>query len=310
MGRLEKVAHTLTFDDHPHLLRILHRVVTRFGAALDSEKPYVHLRTPDGSRVTATIPPLSPAGPVLTIKKHGGFLKLEDLIRFGTIHREAMRFLSACVDAGLNILITGEASSGTTTLLGVLGTLIPSHEFIVVVDDELELSLEQEQLMYLQARLSDPSLTYDITKAQAFQQAIHMNPERLVIGDLDGETIGILLRTAIPWLVTMHSRSVRDALSKLETATRSVRGDDPLIPLRIVEAVDLVVHLERLRSGSRRVGRISEVRYEDGGLVVHDIYALEILNRKTEARLQIVDRPVGKQFDVPEINALFEDKDS
>ncbi len=303
IGRLEKL--DFGFENHQHLLRVLDRIVTLFGKTLDAAHPSVQFKMPDGNRVSATIPPFSPGGAVLMIRKYsyGSYLSLQDLLHFGTINQEAIQFLSACVKARLNILITGEASTGTTTLMVALGKLLPGDDFIIVVDDDVDVGgLPQEGVVHFQTR---PLELGEINKTQLIQQALAMNVEHVLLGDLDGTALNEMIRAWPQWLATMRAYSVEDALGKLESGMRLVRGDDAFIPMRIAGAVDLVVYMERLSKGARRVGRISEVQYSDGALVAHDIYALEILNPKLETRLRFVDRPLGEQFNVPEINTLF-----
>lgn len=165
--------------------------------------------------------------------------------------------------------------------------------------------LQQEQVVRLQPQSSDTNGSAEINRTHLIQQAGHLHAEHILVGDLEGDEIPEVIRTWIPWLATMRAYSVEDALSKLDNVTRLTRGDDPIIPLRIAQAVDLVVHLENLPTGHRRVARISEVQYTDGNLTVHDIYAMEIF-KDLSTKSRFVNRPIGEEtkrlFDKLEIS--------
>ncbi len=308
----------IRFDDAQHVLQIIDRIMVSNGRTLDVANPIMHFRVPDGSHISAAIPPASAVGAVLTIKKYtASYLNVQDLIQFGTISPKAMDFLRACVISQANILITGEQLSGMTTLLFLLSDFIPHDEFIIAVDDHFDMGgLKQEQIVHLQTRSTATYGLGESNKSQVVQEAIYMNPERLVIGDMDDESFGVLLHSVVPWMATRQAHSVADALSKLETVTQLSRGDDPTIPMRIGGRVDVVVHMERLLSGARRVGRISEVQYQDGQVVANDIFAMDVINQRLESILRFVNRPTealleqfkiyGRMSEVA-INELFDD---
>ena len=280
-GKIEKTA--LTFENDQHLLRIIERIITPLGRRVDESSPMVDARLPDGSRVNATIPPVSLVGPVLTIRK---FSKIpytaQDLIGFGTVTAEFNQLAKACVEARLNILISGGTGSGKTTLLNVLSGYLPHGERIITIEDAAELQLKQEHIVTLEARPPNIEGRGQITIRDLLINCLRMRPDRIVIGEVrGGEALDMLqaMNTGHDGsLSTLHANTARDALRRLETMVLMAGMELPLRAIReqIASAIDLIIQLERFRDGSRRVVQVAEVQGMEGDVVVmQDIFRFE-----------------------------------
>jgi len=272
-GKIEKTS--LFFDSDEHLLRIIERIVAPLGRRVDESSPMVDARLPDGSRVNVTIPPISLVGPVLTVRK---FSKVpytaEDLRTFGTVTAEFITFAQACVEARLNIIISGGTGSGKTTLLNVLSAFIPSNERIITIEDAAELQLKQEHVVTLEARPANIEGKGRITIRDLLINALRMRPDRIVVGEVrGGEALDMLqaMNTGHDGsLSTLHANSARDALRRLETMVLMAGMDLPLRAIReqAASALDCIIQLERLRDGTRRVVQVSEVQGMEGDVIV------------------------------------------
>ena len=280
-GKLEKV--NLSFESDDHLMRIIDRIVSPLGRRIDEASPMVNARLPDGSRVNAIIPPLALNGPTLTIRKFSKTpLTVEDLIRFGTITEEAMEFLKACVIAKINIIVSGGTGSGKTTLLNVLSGFIPSDERIITIEDAAELQLRQEHVVTLEARPPNIEGKGEVTIRDLVVNSLRMRPDRIVVGECRaGEALDMLqaMNTGHEGsLTTAHSNSPRDTLSRLETMCLMAGMELPVRAIReqIASAIDLIVHQERFRDGTRKVVNITEVQGMEGDVIVmSDIFQFE-----------------------------------
>lgn len=288
------------FEDDEHLMRIIDRIVAPLGRRVDESSPYVDARLPDGSRVNAIIPPLSLIGPVLTIRKFFRTpLTVEDLINLGSITPEAIEFLKACVIAKLNIVISGGTGSGKTTLLNILSGYIPNDERIITIENAAELQLRQEHVVTLESRPPNIEGKGEVTIRQLVINALRMRPDRIVVGEVRDEAALDMLQAMNTGhegsMTTLHSNSPRDTLARLETMVLMAGMDLPHRAIReqIASALNLIVHQERLRDGSRKVVQICEVQGMEGDVItMSDIFVFEqtgIENGKIIGRL----RPTG-----------------
>ncbi|MCR4405951.1 MAG: CpaF family protein [Anaerolineae bacterium] len=280
-GKLEKT--NLNFESDEHALRIIDRIVAPLGRRIDESSPYVDARLPDGSRVNAIIPPLAINGPTLTIRKFSKTpLTVEDLIEFGTITPEAVEFLKACVYARLNIIVSGGTGSGKTTFLNVLSGFIPNDERIITIENAAELQLRQDHVVTLESRPPNIEGKGEVTIRDLVVNSLRMRPDRIIVGECRaGEALDMLqaMNTGHDGsLTTAHSNSPRDTLSRLETMCLMAGMDLPVRAIReqISSAIDLIIHTERFRDGSRKVVNITEVQGMEGDVIVmQDIFLFE-----------------------------------
>ncbi len=280
-GKLEKTA--IVFDDDDHVMRIIDRIVSPLGRRIDESSPMVDARLPDGSRINAVIPPISLVGPCLTIRKFSRDpLTVDDLIRFGTMTPEIAQFLQACVNARLNIVVSGGTGSGKTTLLNVLSSFIPSDERIVTIENAAELQLRQEHVVTLESRPPNIEGKGEVTIRDLVINALRMRPDRIVVGECrGGEALDMLqaMNTGHDGsMTTVHSNSPRDTLHRLETMVLMAGMDLPVRAIReqIASALDLIIHMARLKDGSRKIVAITEVQGMEGDVIVlQDIFVFE-----------------------------------
>lgn len=280
-GMLERV--NTSFESDEHLMRIIDRIVAPLGRRIDESSPYVDARLPDGSRVNAIIPPLSLTGPVLTIRKFARIpFTVENLIDFGTITPEAVEFLKACVIARLNIVISGGTGSGKTTFLNVLSGFIPNDERIITIENAAELQLRQEHVVTLESRPPNIEGKGEVTIRDLVINCLRMRPDRIVVGECrGGEALDMLqaMNTGHDGsLTTIHSNSPRDTLARLETMTLMAGMELPLRAIReqVASAINLIIHEERMKDGTRKIVNITEVQGMEGDVIVmSDIFAFE-----------------------------------
>ncbi len=280
-GKLEKI--NASFESDEHLMRIIDRIVAPLGRRIDESSPYVDARLPDGSRVNAIIPPLALNGPTLTIRKFSKTpLTIENLIEFGTITPEAIEFLKACVIARLNVIVSGGTSSGKTTFLNILSGFIPDDERIITVENAAELQLRQEHVVTLESRPPNIEGKGAVSIRDLVINCLRMRPDRIVVGECrGGEALDMLqaMNTGHDGsLTTAHSNSPRDTLARLETMCLMAGMDLPLRAIReqVASAVDLIVHQERMKDGSRKVVNVTEVQGMEGDVIVmSDIFVFE-----------------------------------
>jgi len=280
-GRIEK--DIASFVDETHLRRIIDKIVGQVGRRIDEANPMVDARLPDGSRVNAVIHPLAIGGPFLTIRKFATDpLQIDDLIRFGTLNAHAARFLQACVVGRLNIIVSGGTGTGKTTTLNVLSSFIPSDERIITVEDAKELQLHQDHVLALEARPSNIEGRGQVTIRDLVKNTLRMRPDRIVVGECRaGEALDMLqaMNTGHDGsITTIHSNSPRDTLSRIETMTLMAGFDLPIRAIReqMASALDLVVHLSRLRDGTRRITHVTEVQGMEGDVItLQDIFLFD-----------------------------------
>lgn len=262
------------FADDNQVLSAIERIVAPLGRRIDESSPMVDARLPDGSRVNAIIPPLSLVGPSITIRK---FAKkpygVDDLIRFGSVSPEIMKFLEICVKVRKNILISGGTGSGKTTLLNVLSSFLPNRERIVTIEDAAELQLMQEHLVRLEARPPNVEGRGEITIRDLVRNSLRMRPDRIVVGECrGGEALDMLqaMNTGHDGsLTTIHANSARDALARLETLVLMAGFDLPLRAIReqVASAINIIVQISRERDGSRKIVSVSEITKMEGDVI-------------------------------------------
>ncbi|NLG70933.1 MAG: CpaF family protein [Chloroflexi bacterium] len=280
-GKIQRVP--LSFESDEHVMRIIDRIVAPLGRRIDESSPYVDARLPDGSRVNAVIPPISLVGPVITIRK---FFKnpitIEQLIEFGSITPEALQFLKACVEARLNIVISGGTGSGKTTLLNILSQFIPYDERIVTIENAAELQLRQEHVVTLESRPPNIEGKGEVTIRQLVVNALRMRPDRIIVGEIRDEAALDMLQAMNTGhdgsMTTAHSNGPRDTLARIETMALMAGMELPVRAIReqIASAIDLVIHQERMRDGTRKVVKITEVSGMEGDVItMTDIFSFE-----------------------------------
>jgi pilus assembly protein CpaF len=280
-GRL--LLSDVQFDDDDHVRRIIDRIVSPLGRHVDEASPIVDARLPDGSRVNVVIPPISLVGPTITIRKFmKEKLRVDDLIRFGSITPEIAEFLRACVVSRLNIVISGGTGSGKTTLLNVLSNFIPEDERIVSIEDSAELQLAKEHWIRLETRPANIEGSGSVSARDCMKTTLRMRPDRIIVGECrGGEALDMLqaMNTGHDGsLTTGHANTPRDMLSRLETMVLMAGMDLPVRAIReqISSAVDVIVQQSRMRDGSRKVTHITEVQGMEGEkITLQDVFLFE-----------------------------------
>lgn len=271
-GKIQRA--NLAFESDEHLMRIIERIVAPLGRRIDESSPTVDARLKDGSRVNAVIPPISLNGPTLTIRKFFKTpLTVEDLIRFGSITEEAVEFLRASVIAAVNIVISGGTGTGKTTFLNVLSSYIPADERILTIENAAELQLRQEHVVTLESRPPNVEGKGEVSIRDLVINSLRMRPDRIVVGECrGGEALDMLqaMNTGHEGsMTTLHANNTRDALSRLETMVLMAGMELPHRAIReqVSSAIDMIVQLERLRDGSRRVVSLTECQGMEGDVI-------------------------------------------
>ena len=277
-GQIER--SNVVFRDNDHLLQILDRIVSKMGRRVDETSPMVDARLPDGSRLNAVIPPLALDGPSLTIRKFGSNpLGLEDLLNFGAFSPEMAMLLEGVIKARLNIIISGGTGSGKTTLLNTLSSFIPGDQRVITIEDAAELQLQQDHVLRLETRPPNIEGKGQITATDLVKNALRMRPDRIIIGECRGaETLDMLqaMNTGHEGsLTTIHANSPRDGVSRMETMIAMGGIELPMKALRqqFTAAVDLIIQVNRLQGGPRKVTHITEVLgMEQDTVIMQDIF--------------------------------------
>lgn len=277
-GRIEETS--IQFENNQHLKRIIDRIVAPLGRRVDEASPMVDARLPNGYRVNATIPPLSLDGATLTIRKFSTRpFSAKDFIANATLTSESVEFLKACVESRINLIVSGSTGSGKTSLLNVMSSFIPHNERVITIEDTAELRLGQPHVIRLEKRPPNIEGKGEITIRQLVINALRMRPDRIVVGECrSGEALDMLqaMNTGHDGsMTTVHSNSPRDTLRRIETMVLMAGMELPLKAIReqIASSVDLIIHLSRLRDGTRKVVQITEVQDMEGEtIVMQDIY--------------------------------------
>ena len=273
----------VVFENEDHLMRIIHRIVAPLGRRVDESSPMVDARLPSGYRVNATISPLSLSGPLLTIRKFATTpFVAQDLVAKGTLTPGLVSFLKACAEARVNMVFSGGTGSGKTTLLNVVSAFIPEQERVITIEDTAELQLKQDHVLRLEKRPPNVEGVGEITIRQLVINALRMRPDRIIVGEARGaEALDMLqaMNTGHDGsMSTIHSNSPRDTLRRIETMVLMAGLDLPLRAIReqVASAIELVVHLERLRDGTRRVVQVTEVQGMEGeSVVMQDLFVFD-----------------------------------
>ena len=280
-GKVERTR--VTFENDTHLMRIIDRIVAPLGRRVDESSPMVDARLPNGFRVNVIIPPLSLCGPMLTIRKFAATpFTAQDLIANGTLTAPLTAFLKACVEARVNLVISGGTGSGKTTLLNVVSAFIPSNERIITIEDIAELQLKQEHVARLEKRPPNVEGRGEVTIRQLVINALRMRPDRIIVGESRGSEALDMLQAMNTGhdgsMTTIHSNSPRDTLRRIETMVLMAGLELPLRAIReqVSSAIELVIHMERLRDGTRRVTQVTEVQGMEGDtILMQDLFMFD-----------------------------------
>ncbi|HEY1922836.1 MAG TPA: CpaF family protein, partial [Tepidisphaeraceae bacterium] len=291
----------VTFDDDEHVNRIIERILKPLGKHLDANNLLVDARLPDGSRVNVVVPPVAIAGPCVTIRKFSRTrLGMDDLVRFGTLTQPVAGFLTACVQAHLNIVVCGGTGSGKTTLLNILSSCIGAHERIVTIEDAAELKLNQDHVITLEAKRGSDTGGSDVSIRELVRNALRMRPERIVVGECRGaESLDMLqaMNTGHDGsLTTLHANSPRDAISRIETMALMAGIDFPVRVIReqIGSAIHLLVHQSRMRDGSRKITHVTEIAGMEGDKVLmQELFRFKEIPTAAGATVQGSLQPMG-----------------
>lgn len=281
MGRLQLT--DIQFHDDSHVMNIIERILSPIGRHIDESVPLVDARLEDGSRVNIIIPPLSLVGPCITIRKFATkALSVDNLITFGTLDRKMADFIKACIQARINILVSGGTGSGKTTTLNVLSSFIPENERIVTIEDAAELKLQQEHVVTLESRPANIEGNGEITIRDLVKNALRMRPDRIIVGEVrGGEALDMLqaMNTGHDGsLTTAHANNPRDALSRLETMVLMAGFEMPIRAIReqVSSAIELILQQSRLKDGSRKITYITEVQHMEGEVITtQDLFRFE-----------------------------------
>ncbi|HEX7521696.1 MAG TPA: CpaF family protein [Acidimicrobiia bacterium] len=271
------------FVDETHLRRIIDKIVSQVGRRVDESNPMVDARLPDGSRVNVVVHPLAIGGPFLTVRRFSADpFRVEDLIEFGTLTPQVAHFIDACVRGRLNIVVSGGTGTGKTTLLNVISSFIPETERIITVEDAKELQLSQDHVLPLESRPANIEGRGEIKIRDLVRNALRMRPDRIVVGEVrGGESLDMLqaMNTGHDGsITTVHSNTPRDTLSRIETMSLMAGMELPMRAIReqMASALDMVVHISRLRDGTRRVTHVAEIMGMEGEVVVmQDLYLFD-----------------------------------
>jgi pilus assembly protein CpaF len=271
------------FVDSTHLERIIEKIVGQVGRRIDESQPMVDARLPDGSRVNAVIHPLAIGGPFLTIRKFSvDPFTSDDLVAMGSFSEQVAGFVRRCVQGRLNVIVSGSTGSGKTTLLNVLSSYIPDNDRIITVEDAAELRLNQMHVLTLEARPPNLEGKGQVTIRDLVRNTLRMRPDRIIVGEIrDGSALDMLqaMNTGHDGsLTTVHSNSPRDTLARIETMVLMAGLDLPVRAIReqVASAIDLIVHLHRLRDGSRRVTHVTEVVGMEGDIItMQDLFLFD-----------------------------------
>ncbi len=274
---------TVSFINDKHIIRTIQRIVQPLGRTIDAANPMVDARLRDGSRLNAIIPPLSLKGPVLTIRKFNKKLEnIDDLLRNGSLTVNMARFLEAAVMAKLNIVISGGTGTGKTTLLNILSGFLGDDERIITIEDAAELNLHQRHVISLETRLTNYEGEGEVTIRDLVRNSLRMRPDRIIVGEVRGKEAFDMMQAMNTGhegsLTTLHANNPIDAINRLETMILMNEMEIPVSAIRgyIENAIDIVIQIDRLSDGKRKITSISEVAgMEDGNILLKDIFTFK-----------------------------------
>lgn len=274
---------SVSFINDEHIIRTIQRMIEPMGRTIDATNPMVDSRLPDGSRINAIIPPLSTKGPVITIRKFKeSMTSIDDLIRIGSITPYMARFLEACVQAKVNILVCGGTGSGKTTLLNILSSFINQNERIITIEDAAELRLNQSHVISLETRTVNYESEGEVTIRDLVINSLRMRPDRIIVGEVRGKEAFDMLQAMNTGhdgsMTTLHANGPHDALNRLETMVLMGNMEIPVNAIReyMFNAIDLVVNIERMSDGRRKITSISELeKITDGEIKLKEIFAFK-----------------------------------
>lgn len=281
-GKISK-DETVSFINDKHIIRTIQRIVQPLGRTIDAANPMVDARLRDGSRLNAVIPPLSLKGPVLTIRKFNKKLEsIDDFIRLGSLTVNMARFLSACVEAKLNIIISGGTGSGKTTLLNVLSGFLGEEERIITIEDAAELKLHQKHVISLETRLTNYEGEGEVTIRDLVRNSLRMRPDRIIVGEVRGKEAFDMMQAMNTGhegsITTLHANNPVDSLNRLETMILMNEMEIPVSAVRgyIENAIDIIVQIDRLSDGKRKITSISEISgMKDGNITLKEIFSFK-----------------------------------
>jgi pilus assembly protein CpaF len=298
-GVLERT--DLFFNDAPHLMRIIERIVSRVGRRIDESSPMVDARLADGSRVNAIIPPLALDGPSMSIRRFGGHkLSAESFVANGTMTPQILELLQACVKGKLNVMVSGGTGAGKTTLLNILSSFIPASERIITIEDAAELRLNQPHVIRLETRPPNIEGKGAVRQRQLVINALRMRPDRIIVGEVRGEEAVDMLQAMNTGhegsLTTIHANSPRDALTRLETmiAMAELNLPERAVRQQIASAIHVIVQVSRLPDGSRKIMSVSEVTGMEGPIITtQDLFVFDRSGFDENNRVAGKFRPTG-----------------
>ncbi len=299
------------FKDTEHILRVIEKIVAPLNRRIDERSPMVDARLPDGSRVNAVIPPLSIDSPTVTIRKFSREpFKADDLVRFQTLSSEIVEVMRACIGMRLNVIVSGGTGTGKTTLLNVLSSFIPPTERVITIEDPAELQLRQRHVVRLETRPANIEGAGQITQRELVRNALRMRPDRIVVGEVRGGEAFDMLQAMNTGhdgsLTTVHANTPRDALSRIENMVLMAGLDLPAKAIReqVASAINLIVHLTRLRDGTRRVTHVTEIVGMESGIVtMQDLFTFQARGVDDNGKLIGSVRPSGLR---PKFSERFE----
>ncbi len=314
---------SVSFINDEHIIRTIERMIGPMGRTIDATNPMVDSRLKDGSRINAVIPPLSTKGPIITIRKFKKEMtSADDMIRIGSMTPYMATFLEAAVKGKCNIIICGGTGSGKTTLLNILSSFIPDNERIITIEDAAELKLEKEHVISLETRVTNYDNEGEITIRDLVINALRMRPDRIIVGEVRGKEAFDMLQAMNTGhegsLTTLHANGAKDALNRLETMVLMSGLDIPIKAIReyIVSAIDLVVNIERMNDGKRKVTSICELEsFHDGDINLKEIFAFHQKgltdNGEVDGEYILYDKQVPKVYKkiasrgITEIDEMF-----
>ena len=314
---------SVSFINDEHIIRTIERMIGPMGRTIDATNPMVDSRLKDGSRINAVIPPLSTKGPIITIRKFKKEMtSADDMIRIGSMTPYMATFLEAAVKGKCNIIICGGTGSGKTTLLNILSSFIPDNERIITIEDAAELKLEKEHVISLETRVTNYDNEGEITIRDLVINALRMRPDRIIVGEVRGKEAFDMLQAMNTGhegsLTTLHANGAKDALNRLETMVLMSGLDIPIKAIReyIVSAIDLVVNIERMNDGKRKVTSICELEsFHDGNINLKEIFAFHQKgltdNGEVDGEYILYDKEVPKVYKkiasrgITEIDEMF-----